>query len=925
MKKLVIITLACFIKSVTWVSARTMANDVKQWQDTLKIGYGQSVKKTHNAFSIAGIGSDAFEYIGSIDVASAFYGRIAGLNVYQGVGSSADNVASFSFHGHAPLVLLDGFPANLSDVRPMEIESCYLLKDAASAALYGIRGGNGVLVINTKRGRASKPQIKVEYDWGVNTQFRNPEFADAYTYANCLNSALVSDGLSPRYSLNELNAFRDGTHPYDYPNVDWWEQTLGKTGFTHDLKLSFSGGSDRFRYFVALGYYRDLSMLKENAQDSRYSTKPTDTRLYLRANADVKVTPTTMLYVGLSGKLGETNGTRYGRTAIFNPIFNTPAAVFPVRYENGIYGGNSTYNAANPVALLTDYGHVRNLTSTLIANMRLNQNLDAITKGLSAEVAFAIDNSGGMEESSSKEYRYMNSYPSLTNGGTLITSPVIYGKDSETLGHNQPFRNLLVRSNFQGRISYNRFLGKHFLESSVIMDMQSNTLNGRNTSRSNLSYIFNVGYSYNQCYFLNAVLNYSGTSYLPDNDKFRTYPAVSATWNIANEGFMQNVKLINQLRLKASYGLSGWDGNLTHELWRQGYGASNTSYNFGVNAAPVYGNSEGRLPVIGLTAEKSERGTLGLELTAFDNRFGLSVEGFYEKRSDILLSASNNISQVIGIEVGSLCEGEYEYKGFDVALNWKDKIGKVDYRVGANVSYLDTKILKDNQAYQEYDYLYTKGNRINQMYGLEAVGFFNSQLEINNSPVQTFGKVAPGDVKYKDQNGDNRIDEKDVVKMCASTLPRFYFGFDLMLNYKQFELAANFQGLTGKTVDLLNSPLYKPLVNNGNISDTFLKREVCWSEENKAIATMPRLTTQPNPNNYRASSLWYRDGSFLKLRSLVISYTIPKKIAHLADIKVYVQGNNLFSLDNLHFADPEQLGIAYPSVTTYWAGLKLNF
>jgi hypothetical protein len=214
---------------------------------------------------------------------------------------------------------------------------------------------------------------------------------------------------------------------------------------------------------------------------------------------------------------------------------------------------------------------------------------------------------------------------------------------------------------------------------------------------------------------------------------------------------------------------------------------------------------------------------------------------------------------------------------------------------------------------------------VGQMYGLEAIGFFNSQQEINNSPQQTFSDVAPGDVKYKDQNGDNRIDEKDVVKMFGSSVPRFYFGFNLNFSYKRLELSADFQGMTGVTVSLLNSPLYSPLVSNGNISNTFLNEEISWTPENKTNATMPRLTTQENLNNYRASSLWYRDGSFLKLRNLLVAYTFPKSQTRFADLKVFVQGTNLFSLDNIHFADPEQLGIAYPSTRSYWAGIKLNF
>lgn len=897
----------------------------KQLADTLSIGYQMNVSSRTSSYSITGVNAEAFEKSPHIDISKALYGKIAGLNVFQGSGSSADNLSGLSIHGNTPLVLVDGFPRDISDITSLEIESCYILKDAAASALYGMRGANGVILINTKRGANDRLKVNVTYDFGVNTQFRSPEFADAYTYANAVNTALSGDRLPARYNAQELDAFRTGIYPYDYPNVDWWNQTMNKTGFTHNLKMSFNGGNEKFRYFTVIDYYRDRSMLKKNTEDTRYDTKPTDTRLVLRTNIDVNLTQSTYLKAGLVGKLQETNGTRYGRNAIFSTIYSTPSAAFPIRYANGVYGGGSVYGNKNPVGLLKDYGHVRSMYGTLLADVSLRQELDALTKGLAAEVSVSFDNIGGMQENSSKEYRFMNSNAKITDDGTLVTTPRIEGKDSETLGHSQPFESLLMRSDFQAKIDYNRTFGKHEVGGALIYDMQSAIRQNRNNTQKNQSVIVNATYTYDNRYSINAVLNHSGSAYLPDGDKYDTYPAVSAAWIVSNEAFMEKVTPINLLKVRASYGLSGWDGNLTHELWRQAYGGSNTTYNFGANASEVWGGSEGSLPVIGLVAEKSEKATLGLDLAAFNNRLNVSVEGFYEKRSDILVSGSTSTSGIIGISVGQVNEGVYKYKGFDASLNWNDKIGDITYGIGASMSYLNSEIVNANQAYQEYDYLYVKGNPVGQMYGLEAIGFFNSQQEINNSPLQTFSQTAPGDIKYKDQNGDNRIDEKDVVKMFGSSVPRFYFGFNLNLSYKRFELSADFQGMTGYTTSLLNSPLYKPLITNGNISKTFLNEEVYWTPENKANATMPRLTTLENLNNYRASSLWYRDGSFLKLRNLLIAYTFPKSQTRFADLKVFVQGTNLFSLDNIHFADPEQLNVAYPSTRSYWAGIKLNF
>ena len=903
-------------------TAKTVSE--KQLADTLSIGYQMNVTSPVTSYSINGVNAKAFEKSPSIDISKALYGKIAGLNVYQGVGSSADNTSTLSIHGQKPLVLIDGFPRDINDITALEIESCYILKDAAAAALYGMRGANGVLVITTKRGANDRLKVSVTYDFGLNTQFRTPEFADAYTYAQSMNTARAGDGLAPLYNAQQLDAFRTGIYPYEFPNVNWWDATMNKTGFTNNLKMTFNGGNDKFRYYTVIDYYRDRSMLQENTEDSRYDTKPTDTRLALRTNIDVNITESTYLKVGLLGKLQELNGSRYNRNMIFSKIYNTPAAAMPIRYENGIYGGSEAYGANNPVALLKNYGHIRNIYGNILADMSLRQDLNSLTKGLAAEVAVSFDNLGAMQESTSKEYRYMYTNANIEDG-TLVTTPVINGKDSETLGHSLPFERLIMRSDFQAKLSYDRAFGKHQVTGALIYDMQSIIRQNRNNSQKNQSVIVNGTYTYDNRYSINAVFNHSGSSYLPDGAKFENYPAVSAAWILSNESFMKNATAINLLKIRASYGLSGWDGNLSHELWRQTYGGSGTSYNFGTTASEVWGGKEGDLPVVGLVAEKNKKATIGFDLTAFDNRLNLSVDGFQEKRTNILVSGANSTSGIIGTGVGMVNEGIYKFKGFDVSLDWNDKVGDFGYGIGANMSYVTSEIVNENQAYQEYDYLYTKGNRLGQMYGLEAIGFFNSQQEINNSPRQTFTTVSPGDIKYKDQNGDNIIDEKDVVKMFGSSIPRFYFGFNLNLSYKKFEVSADFQGITGMTTSLLNSPLYQPMVENGNISNTFLNNETVWTPENKANATMPRLTTKMNANNYHNSSLWYRDASFLKLRNLLVSYTFPKSQTHFADIKVFVQGTNLFSLDNIGFADPEQLSAAYPSTRSYWAGIKLNF
>lgn len=894
--------------------------------DTLQLGYQMELPREASAFSARSLGSQVFEKSPEIDIAKALYGKIAGLNVYQGSGTSADNHAALSIHGSAPLFLIDGFPRDINDITSSEIESITVLKDATAAALYGVRGANGVVLITTKHGNEDRLRVTAKYQFGLNTQFRKPEFADAYTYATHLNSALALDGLAERYNTQEINAFGNHSFPYEFPNVNWWDNVYNTTAENHRLNLTFDGGSNRFRYYSVIDYMHDKAFLKSNDTDGRYSTKPSDVRLSIRTNIDVDLTSSTFFKLGVMGKLSETNMPQFG-DKYYARIYDTPSAAFPIRHENGIYGGNGVFTNGNPVALLESTGNTRTTYGTLLANASLKQELDALTKGLSAELSVAFDNSGSMYDAAGRTFRYQDSQATLLPDGTLKMTPVITGKDSEVLDMSKAdFKSLYMRSNIQAKIAYVLNAGVHQLNSAVIYDQQSYTANGRNKSNSRQSGMITASYTYDERYALNGVLNYSGTSYLPEGDRFHLYPAVSAAWTVSKEKFFQNVKGINLLKFYGSYGVSGWDGNMSHELYRQSYGGVGAgTYYFTNNSTEAYGLTEGALPVENLSPEKSEKATFGMDLNALNNRLSLYAEAFYERRSDILVDASSSVSGIIGIGVGMQNAGIQEYKGFDASVSWKDRIGKFNYGVGATMSYVDSKIINENQEYQQYDYLYHKGNRVGQAYGLEVLGFFQDQMDINNSPVQTFSTIRPGDIKYKDQNGDSKIDEQDKVKMFGSDIPRLYFGFNLNASYRNFEISADFQGMTGVTTSLLNSPLYSPLMDNGNISNTFLDKETTWTPESASYATMPRLTTQSNANNYRANSLWYRDGSFLKLRNLYLAYTLPKSLLRFANLKVYLQGTNLFSLDNLGFADPEQLYAAYPSTRSYWLGVKFDF
>ena len=889
-------------------------------EDSVAVSDGKTAET--RAYSSVGGGADIFEESPEFDVAKALYGRLAGLDVYQGTGSSASNLSYLRLHGRATVVLIDGYIRSLDNITASEIESVTLLKDAAAAALYGVEGGNGILSITTKRGTSTPLKVTAQYQYGAHTPFRMPDFADGYTYALKLNEALLLDGLGERYNSRELQAFSNNEYPYYYPNVDWQSEVYKKAASNHRLMLTFRGGSQRFRYFAAIDYMRDDALYRNRSTDDRYDARHYDTRLGLRANIDVDITRTTYMKLGVMARLSQFN--RTNATGIDAAVYDTPAAAFPVKNEDGTWGGNSIYQDKNPVALLSDKGGYSQSDATILADLTLRQDFSPWVSGLSADASVAFDYKGGMVDSSTKSYRYSEVVPSMTEDGVLTTQQTWYGNDSETLGHSSWFQSLAMSSVVQARINYERiFNGKHRVDAHAIYRQRSYIANGRNNSNKTQEAMITASYGYDNRYLVDLVANWSGTSYLPEGGRFTFYPAANISWVMSNEDFMKSAPAVSYLKLFASAGLSGYDGNMQHELYIQTYGSGN-GYLFGQNPSGLGGYAEGSLPSSNLRPEESARISGGFDFRLFDDRLSLYAEGFYENRSHILVSAQN-ISGILGVGVKSLDMGEQEYRGLDFSVSWKDKTGDFGYGIWANGSYYTSEIIEDGQAFQMYDYLYHKGNSVNQLYGLEFDGFFRDEADIDASPLHTFSEVSPGDIKYKDQNGDKKIDSYDIVPLDGQSMPDFYFGFGIDLSYRNWELSADFSGRTGVSVNLLSSPLYKPIVSNSTISETFIEREITWTPENADRATMPRLTTLENQNNYRNSSLWYTDGSFIKLRNLVLSYTFPKKMIKFADMKVYLQGTNLFSIDSLGFADPEQLGANYPATRAFWAGIKFSF
>jgi len=875
--------------------------------------------------AVSTISADEISKNATPNVSNTLYGLLPGLSVMQQTGWT-DDAATLLRGYNNPLIVVDGFARPLSYLNTAEIESVTVLKDGAATAVWGTRGANGVILITTKRGEYNtKMQIDASYKFGMDFPINQPKFANGYEYASALNEALYYDGLEPQYTREELDAFRNGSNRDLYADTDWMKEGLRKHTINNQLDISFHGGGKRLRYFTLLSYKNDYGILNETytKYSDRYTAQMRKYELGLRMNIDVDITPTTLAQFSMLGQLRERKRPNTSEYDLFAGLFNTPSGAFPMQTSNGYWGSNNVLKT-NPIARIADIGYFKENPRTLQADFRIRQDLSLITPGLSLEAAVAYDNNAVYKEEGYKKFQYEVNTP-VRN---VITDKIeadskVYGDNSTLQVNNLDMTEQYINANLEAALKYNRSFGKHAVSALGSYRLESERGIGRNNAHKRMYVNASAGYSYKDTYLIHALVNHTGTSVLPDGDKFRTYPAISA----ANENFMKKATVIDYLKLRASYGRAGWD-NISYELDRQ-YWAWGGAYWFGDANTQSEGMKEDKLAMNNLTLEVSDKYNIGLEMRLF-KRLNLSVDAYMDKRSKMPVSGSNVISSAIGISIPQQNNGKTEYKGIDLGIDWKDKVGKdFTYYVGGTLNYIRTEVIENGEGYIPYDYLSGKGLPDGQLFGLEAIGYFRDEADIANSPQQMFSEVRPGDIKYKDMNGDRIIDDNDVHPIGhSSSVPEIYYGLKLGFEYKGFGLDALFQGVADYSRMMNVSSVYWPLRNNTNVSDWYLHDKIRWTEETRDIANVPRLTTLNNSNNFRNSTQWLVNGDYFKLRNLNVYYNLPQRWiskVKLEQCQIFARANNVFSIDHVKYMNCEDFSVNYPDMFSVYFGASIKF
>ena len=890
----------------------------------------------------------------SSNFTNALAGNVPGIIAMQSSGQPGKSTSRFWVRGistfgasASAMILVDGFERNnIDDLNIEDIESFSVLKDASATAIYGSKGANGVILITTKHGKAGKININVKGEASYNTRTITPKFIDAPTYANLLNEARVTRNLAPQYQPEELALIRSGLDPDFYPNVDWSKLLLKNGAMSYRADMSMSGGGNTARYFVSLSYVEDQGMYNtDETLRKKYDTNANYKRWNYRMNVDIDVTPTTIIKLGVSGNLNKRNSPGLGDQYLWSELFGFNALSSPVLYSNGYVPayGNSVHQM-NPWVSSTRTGYNEEWDNNIQTNVTVDQKLDFITKGLSFTGRFGYD-------TYNSNHIYYRLWPAMYRANSRDSQGnIIWDKLFEETSMSQKSGGDGSRHEFlEALLRWDRTFDKLHNFSAVSRFTQDERIQTQNigtdiknsVSKRNQGLAGQLTYNYALRYFIDFNFGYNGSENFADHHRYGFFPAFSLAWNVAEEPLVKKaLPWLNMFKLRYSWGKVGNDnmGRFPY-LYTLDY-TPNIGYNWGSNltSGTIPGIHYTQMASPNVTWEVARKTDFGFDFVAFDNKFSLTMDYFHEKRTGIFIQRMF-LPDITGLESYPWANvGAVNSKGFDGNFQYKDHIGEINWTVRGNITYSKNTILERDEENNVYAYQYGKGYRVNQQRGLIALGLFRDYDDIRNSPKQSWGTVQPGDIKYKDVNGDGIVDDGDRVAIGATDTPSLIYGLGASVSWRGFDLNLHFQG-AGKYTFLINSGAVNAFRDGrwGNIlqgitDNRWISSDISGTKETEnPNAPYPRLSYGYNLNNQQSSSFWLRNGRFLRLKNLDIGYTLPKPMVntiHLESVRIYISGQNLITWSPFKLWDPEldsrQRGQIYPITRSFTAGIQIS-
>ncbi len=901
--------------------------------DNVYIPFGVRKKRAVSA-SISSVKGTNLPQIPLSTLNNALAGRIPGLYVQQTGSRPGTDDATFLVRGRSsynsgqqPLVLVDGVERDFVNMDLNEIESISVLKDAASLSWYGMNAANGVLYVTTRRGSPSTTKISLDVQGGVQTPVDMVKPLDSYNYALMYNQALQNNGSAPRYSQAALDAYKNGSDPYKYPNNNLPDMFFKKGSPVQRYVMTISGGNAFARYFTLLSYYNQDGLYKGGYND-KYKANANYKRYNFRTNLDMRLNKNLDVVLDIGGRVENLRYPGSGTGSFNTTVFTTPSNAFPIKNADGSYGGSSLFRS-NPLAMLSEGGSITDLYRTLLATLKVRQKLDFITKGLSANVFYTYDITGMYQSGFDQAYEVYEQ----NSAGTGYTR---YGTKAPLNYRSTSFSGNVRNNEFWGGFDYDRNFSDHGFNFTTRFQTAVSAAPGRldNTS---ITYANRLSYNYKQRYFADVVATYGGSQNFAPGKRFGWFPAVSAAWIISDESFMRKLAFLDYLKLRGSVGLVGNGGVSTRRFaYRDYYTRGGSQYFFGTGYSAVSNTSELELANPDLTWEKAVKSSIGFDTRLFSQALSLSFDYFSEERRDLLTSAL--LPNILGQGTVNVNAGKARYRGFEAGATYEKNIGKMRVAINANYTYAKSTILALNEeaglpAYQKQVGYSIGGVQQGADYVrrfLLAEGIFQNQAEIDAAPVQRFsGIVKPGDIRYKDINNDGVIDNLDYVMTNYSDVPRSYYGFGATVSWNHFDLSLQFQGVEGRTIQI------NDLINAGTSATGYINQfsPDSWTSD-KTNALWPRMAIADRGNNTVSSTYWLRSGDYLRLKTAELGYNLSAaslKRIRITGCRFYISGFNLLTfskIKDLPF-DPEMpaagYGSSYPYLRTFTAGLNVNF
>jgi TonB-linked SusC/RagA family outer membrane protein len=958
-------------------------------EEVVVVGYGVQKKTTMIGSVAQAKGEDLLKTGAVTNVSQAIQGLMPGVVAISSTSKPGDDAAKLiirgkgTWHNTDPLCLVDGVERDFNDVDPNEIESISVLKDAAATAVYGVKGGNGVIIITTKRGLNQRPSISISANFGFKQPTMKPEYADYVTSMKMWNEAVANDGawnmLIPESTIAAWeNAFATGNYGPDndyFPEVDWWKEMIKPLGFSQQYNLNVRGGSNFVKYFVSFAFLNEGDIYrteKNEIFDPTHNFK----RYNWRTNLDFNLTTSTVLSVNLAGKQGNRNQPGYRldgsyEASFFRELYNDPRHLFPVRYSDGEYG--AAIDGMSNLRESFDHGQRMFKSYQNFVDLGLKQNLNFITQGLSAQAKFSFTTAnesqsriqkakgsnfgaGSFGEANIRYYRKYDYTQPLPDGGYELienirfpTNPANWqGERPEVSYDNITGGGYERRIKYEASVNYARTFGKHAVTALGVFDrnqidklLDGATVNMKYQEREE-AWVTRVTYGYAERYLLELNGAYTGSMRFARDRRFKFFPSYSVAWRISEESFIKNSvvsQALSNLKIRYSYGTVGFDRNADFFEYVQKYKLASTSPNLQLGSTTA--NSYGPIIVedgtanVNATWETAYKQNLGVDFGLFDNRLTGNADFFKENRKGIIMSQIT--PAWFGFKDPQANLGETKTHGLEIELGWNAQTSD-DFRywIKVNFSTNENRVVERNDPFMMEEYLRKAGKPIDYQTRLGVAGYYGSLDDIYNyaSAVEQT-TLLPGDFMYIDYNADGTIiydDLNDRMPMEKQNYPRTTYGWSMGFSWKNFDFSMMWYGVLGVYKNVADELLWD--LRFGQVENYFANPDVLnrWTPETALTASKPTLhaLTASSQYNQRGTTYNYRNASYLRLKNMEVAYTFNQRLigkVGMSKCQIYVNANNLLTFTNFNkYIDPESNSASlYPLVRRYNIGLRIGF